>query len=82
MKARNFIANATFEHDQLLRAFDHAWTQIAPDVSNHAEAIKTASPKLANLVLALAKSKGAQDPQTLTQAAIETMFAKPTELRS
>ncbi len=85
MKARKLIANATFEPDQVKavsKAFEDAWTQIAPDVSKHTDAIEAARLKLANVVVALAKSKGIQDPQTLTHAAIEVMFAKPTEVRS
>ena len=81
MKARQLIANAAFGPDALkglYKAFDDAWEQIAPSISNRPEAVEAARLRLANIILALA-SNGALDAQTLTDAAVQAMHASPTK---
>lgn len=43
MKARQFIANANFDPEQLKalgEAFDEAWERIAPQISKRADALE------------------------------------------
>jgi hypothetical protein len=59
MKARRLIERASFDPDQFKiigQAFDQAWEQLAPQVSGRAEAFAAARLKLANAVLAVAKT--------------------------
>ena len=82
MKAHQLIADATFDPDQLKfirKAFDDAWEQIAPQVSQRPDAIEAGRLKLASIVLSLAK-RGTLDPKALTDEAVKLMFADPTEL--
>ena len=83
MKARQFIANANFDPDQLKalgKAFDNAWEQIAPQVSKRAAALEASRLKLARIVLSVAK-RGTLDPKELSEAAVKLMFADPTPLQ-
>jgi hypothetical protein len=76
-KARQLIANASYDPDQLKalgKAFDDAWDRAAPHVSGRAEAIEAARLTLADIVLGLAKS-GVFDPQKLADAAVRRMLA-------
>lgn len=61
------------------KAFDDAWDQIAPSVSGRPSAIEAARLKLANVVLSLAKN-GALDAERLTEEALKIMSADPTHL--
>jgi hypothetical protein len=77
MKGRQLIANASYDEDQLKalgKAFDDAWTQIAPHISKRAQAIEAARLTLADTVLGLAKM-GNFDPQQLADAAVRRMLA-------
>jgi hypothetical protein len=49
-------------------------------VSSSPEAVEAARIKLANIVLGLGQN-GAQGAQALAGAAVEQMFAEPTQLR-
>ena len=85
MKAHALIGRATFEPDKLksvYKAFDTAWERIAPGVSDHAEAIAAARMKLAETVLAAAKSLEDFDANGLAEISLERMYAEPTELGS
>jgi hypothetical protein len=83
VKARQLIADATFDPGQLKvigKAFDDAWQQVAPSISNRAEAVEAARLKLATFILSMAK-QGTLDPVQLTDAAVKMMFAGPARLR-
>ena len=72
VKARQLIANAVYDPAVLKaigKAFDEAWEQISPQISNRPEAIEAARLKLAEIVLALTKN-GSRDPEKLTKAAV------------
>jgi hypothetical protein len=80
MKARQLIANAIYDPDELntiRMAFDAAWEQIAPEVDAKPEAIEAARLKLAEIVLSLTRN-GTKDPQQLTDAAVRLMLSDPT----
>ena len=83
MKARELIDSASYGPDQLKllgKAFDDAWAQIGPHVSNRPGGVDAARLKLAKTVLGLAKS-GLKDAQQLTEAAVQAMFDHPTKLQ-
>jgi hypothetical protein len=83
MKARQLIDSASYGPDQLKvlgKAFDDAWTHIAPHVSDKPSGVAAARLKLAQIVLNLAKN-GVMDAQRLTDAAVEAMFDGPTKLQ-
>ena len=82
MKARRLIEGASFEPDQLRilgQAFDEVWEQLAADVSRRAEAVDAARLKLANAVLAAAKT-GPIELDRIKDDALRTMFAEPEVL--
>jgi len=82
MKARKLIQGASFDPSQLKaigKAFDDAWEQISPSVSKRAQAIEAARLQLANIILGFARD-GVHDPEKLTDAAVEAMYADPTQL--
>jgi hypothetical protein len=75
MKAYQLIADATFDPDQLKairKAFDDAWAQIAPQISQRPEAIEAGRLKLASVVLSVAK-RGTLDPVQLSEEAMKLM---------
>lgn len=75
MKAQQLIADAIFDPAQLKairKAFDDAWTRIAPQVSQRPEAIEAGRLNLASIVLSLAK-RGTLDPTRLSEEAIKLM---------
>jgi hypothetical protein len=83
VKTRSLFANASFgpaELKVLYEAFDGAWEQISPGISQRAEAVEAARIKLAGTILGLA-SNGTRDAERLTELAIATMFGDPTKLR-
>jgi hypothetical protein len=83
MKARQAIASASYDPETLnglYKAFDDAWEQIKPHVSNGAIGSDAARVKLAGIIMDLA-SKGARTPEFLIDAAVKLMFAEPTKLR-
>jgi len=83
MKARQLIANASYDPDQLKalgKIFDDAWDRIAPHVSNRAEAIEAARLTLADIVLGLAKT-GTVDPKKRAEAAVQRMLAGTSRVR-
>jgi hypothetical protein len=82
MKARKLIEGASYDPPAvhaLCKAFDDAWTQIAPQVRNRTDAIEAARMNLANIILGLAKN-GTNDVQALTDAAVQAMLDDPTKL--
>jgi hypothetical protein len=79
MKARQLIASASYDPDQvkaLGKAFDDAWDRVAPQVSGRAEAIEAARLTLADIILGLAK-EGNFDPGQVADAAVQLMLARP-----
>jgi hypothetical protein len=83
MKAHQLIADATFDPDQLKairKAFDDAWAQIAPQISQRPEAIEAGRLKLASIVLSVAK-RGALNPKHLSDEAIKLMVTPPNKPR-
>ena len=84
MKARQLIARATYDPNQLKtigKAFDDAWQQIAPTVSNRADAIEAARLKLASIVLSLARANS-KDAQRLTKDAVQAMLTGAPQRKS
>jgi hypothetical protein len=72
MKARQLVARATFGPDVLkvlFRAFDDAWEEIGPGVSQRANAVDAARLRLANIILSLAKA----DTRDADQLKIEAL---------
>jgi hypothetical protein len=83
MKARQLIANASYDPDQLKalgKAFDDAWGRVSPNVSARPPALEASRLKLAEIVLSLAK-QGTFDPAWLADTAVRTMLAPPQKLR-
>jgi len=83
MNARQLIANASYEPDQvkaLGQALDDAWARIAPQVSARAEAIEAARLTLADILLGLAKARNF-DPQQLADAAVHRMLDRTSRSR-
>ena len=77
MKARELIARAAYEPDQLrvlCEAFDQALEIIAVDVDDRPEAIEANRLKLANVILSLA-GNGGNDAVWLRDAALNIMRA-------
>jgi hypothetical protein len=62
------------------KAFDDAWDPVSPHISDRAEATKSGSLMLADIVLGLAKV-GNFDPQKLAHAAVQRMLAGPSRVR-
>ena len=82
MKAGQLIAGATFDPAQLKAiktAFDDAWEQIAPHVSDYPRAPDDVRAKLADVILVLAH-KGVRNSRTLTREAVNIMLADPNGL--
>lgn len=82
MKARSIIQGASFEPRQLKaigKAFDDAWEQITPHVSDYPRAHDDARLKLAEVILILAH-EGFFEPHALTQQAVIIMLADPNGL--
>jgi hypothetical protein len=86
MKARKLLsslaAGSSYGPDQLKAiglAFDAAWLEIAPDVSNRPEAIEAARLKLARTVLNLAR-QGIIEPDRLKAEALDMMLVRPARL--
>lgn len=80
MKARKILEGASFDPDQLkvvYKAFDAAWEQIAPKLSNRPNAVEAARAKLATTVINLAKAE-TRNSDELTADAIKAMFDNPT----
>ena len=83
MKAHALIGMASFDPVTLrtvYKAFDAAWARIAPGVSDHPEAVLAARMKLAETVLAVAKSLDEFDAHGLAEIAVQQMYADPIEL--
>ena len=83
MKAHQLIADATFDPGQLKairKAFDDAWAQIAPQISQSPDAIEAGRLKLATIILSVAK-RGTLDPEQLSEDAMKLMHTPPTDLR-
>ena len=81
MKARQLITGAAFDPDQLKaikKAFDDAWTQIAPQISQRTDAIEASRLKLASIVLSVAK-RGTLDSKQLAEEAVKLVFTPPTK---
>jgi hypothetical protein len=81
VKAKKLIENASFGPEEVKaigKAFDDAWDQIGPHVSQRPDAIEAARLKLANIVLGLAR-RGERDPEKLAEAAVESMFRPPAD---
>lgn len=84
MKARALIGGSAYDPatlKTLYKVFDDAWERVAPHVSARPEALEAARTKLAEIVLELT-SGNLQDPDRLTQAAVDAMLAAPPRLRS
>jgi hypothetical protein len=78
MKARQLIGGATYAPDVLkvvYQAFDDAWAEIGPSISNRPEAIESAQLSLADIVLSLAKS-GPIDRDALKDSAVRAFRLK------
>ena len=85
MKAHALIGKASFDPETLrtvYKAFDAAWARIAPGVSDRPEAVLAARMKLAETVLAVAKSLDEFDAHGLEEIAVQQMYANPMELES
>ena len=81
MKARALIGSATYEPQNLTalyRAFDTAWGQIAPGVSNSPGGIEAARMKLAETVLSVARGLEDIDANGVAEIAVQRMRAQPT----
>ena len=75
MEARHLVGNASFSPEKLkgiIRAFDDAWSSIAPGIGDNPLAIEATRLKLANIILAIAQNKGG-DPEQLKRAALDLM---------
>ena len=78
MRARQLIAGATFDPDQLKvirKAFDDVWAQVAPQISRRPDAIEASRLKLASIVLSVAK-RGTLDYKQLAEEAMKLMFPR------
>ena len=78
MKARQLISSASFGPDALRAiglAFDEAWQDIAPTVSQRPEATEAAKLSLANIVLSLAR-EDTRDPGPLKDEAVQRFKLK------
>ena len=64
MEARNLIGSSfgPAHLRVIFKAFDEAWLEIAPHVSNHPDAIQAARMKLANCAIELFKECGRTTP--------------------
>ena len=83
MKARQLIANASYDPDQvkaLGTAFENAWEVLAPNVGSCPEAIEAARFALADVVLGLAK-QGNFDPEWLADTAVRLMLSSSSGIQ-
>jgi hypothetical protein len=84
MKARKLIESASYDPDTLkvlFQAFDDAWTQVAPTMSNRpGDAIEAARMRLASIILGLART-GTFDPHQLADTAVQRMLAGTSKIR-
>jgi hypothetical protein len=74
MYARQLMGGAAFPPDVLkviFEAFDDAWHEVAPEVSNRASAVDAARLRLATIVLSLAKSGPIERARIKTEAVQE-----------
>ena len=82
MKARMLVEGASFNPEQLKivgKAFDRAWDEIKPSVSTRAEAMQAARMKLANAVLAIARTADPFTIERIKEHALGAMRADPIE---
>ena len=85
MKAHALIGMASFDPVTLrivYKPFDAAWARIAPGISDHPEAVLAARMKLAETVLAVAKSLDEFDAHGLAEIAVQQMYADAIALGS
>ncbi len=78
MRARQLIGGSAFPPDELrviFAAFDAAWAEVAPEVSNRPDAIEATRLSLATIVLSIAKA-GPIDREGIKAGAIEAFRAK------
>jgi hypothetical protein len=78
MRARSLISSASFGPEALkaiTRAFDDAWNEVAPTVSQRPEAVEAARLRLANIVLGLGR-EDTRDPVPLKDEAVRQFRAK------
>ena len=79
MKARKLIAGSARSPEALKildKAFEAAWSEIAPKFNGDAQAIEQARLQLAQAVLAVSDADSA-DPSELKTAALQAMTALP-----
>jgi hypothetical protein len=84
MKARELIEAAKLDPARLeivRHAFNLAWTRIEPDVPVRTGAREAARLKLARVILRIAYGEE-MTAELLHEAALDVMFAAPTELIS
>ena len=75
MKARKLITSATYGPETLKvigKAFDDAWSEIAPHFSQNGLQAQSARLKLARAVLSAAR-EDSRDPDELKNAALQVM---------
>ena len=78
MKARQLIGSASFGPEALQaigQAFDAAWQELEPSVSQRPDAVEAAKLSLANIVLSLARGD-TRDPVPLKQEAVRRFKLK------
>jgi hypothetical protein len=78
MKARRLISTASLGPEALKvigQAFDGAWQELEPGVSNRPEAVEAARLRLANIVLSLA-GDDVRDPVPLKDEAVRRFSKK------
>ena len=78
MKVRQLIGGAAFGPDVLKvigKAFDAAWTELEPSVTNRPDGIEAARLRLANIVLSLAKDDSS-DAELLKNEAVRVFRLK------
>ncbi len=79
MKARQLIHSAVFGPDAIKaigRAFDEAWQELAPTVSQRGSAIEAARLRLATIILGLAK-QDTRNSGPLKDEAVRRFRLKP-----
>ena len=83
MKARTLIQEASYSPEQLKvlgKAFDDAWTQIAPTISKRPEAVESARLKLASAILSAAKGLPARSGEEIKEEAMRIMDVPPSQI--
>ena len=78
MKARQLISGAAFGPDVLkviTKAFDDAWAEIEPSITNTPLAVEAARQSLANIVLSLA-TDSSRDPEPIKTEAVRLFQLK------